>query len=138
MGASIECRVPFLDYRLVQGLASISSSQLFRGKQTKSLLRRALGHRLPESVLRHHKWGFAVPWHLYMRHVPVLRELVHDIPNLEPIRHGPFNRRLLRAAIELFLAGDNGQNELVRQLMLIVVWYQTCFATSVRRLGQVA
>ena len=28
MGASIECRVPFLDYRLVEGLSALPSSRL--------------------------------------------------------------------------------------------------------------
>src|SRR6185369_2367529 len=32
MGASIEARVPFLDYRLVEGLAATPSSALLRGR----------------------------------------------------------------------------------------------------------
>ncbi len=62
MGASIECRVPFLDFRLVEGLAALPSSVLNSGHQSKILLRRSVGDRLPEAVQKYRKWGFAVPW----------------------------------------------------------------------------
>ncbi|MCM3874369.1 MAG: asparagine synthase (glutamine-hydrolyzing) [Pyrinomonadaceae bacterium] len=136
MGASIECRVPFLDYRLVEGLASLPTSTLFAGRQSKHLLRQAVGDRLPDNVLNHQKWGFAVPWNLYLRQVPELRSLVHDLPDLDPIRHGPFERSLLRKAIESFLAGNNRNGELVRQLALIAIWYQACFQGSSERASQ--
>src|SRR4030095_13657542 len=32
MGASIACRVPFLDYRLVEGLAAMPSAALLKGR----------------------------------------------------------------------------------------------------------
>jgi asparagine synthase (glutamine-hydrolysing) len=130
MGASIECRVPFLDYRLVEGLAALPTATLFAGKQSKHILRQAVGDRLPESILRHQKWGFAVPWSLYLRQVPELRSLVQDLPALDPIRHGPFNRTLLTKAIDGFLAGDNRNGELIRQLVLIAIWYQACFKST--------
>ena len=41
MGASIECRVPFLDYRLVEMLAALPSAILFHGRRSKGLLRSA-------------------------------------------------------------------------------------------------
>ena len=50
MGASIECRVPFLDYRLVEMLAALPSSVLLAGKRNKHVLRQAVGDRLPEAV----------------------------------------------------------------------------------------
>jgi asparagine synthase (glutamine-hydrolysing) len=129
MGASIECRVPFLDYRLVEGLAALPTSSLL-GKQSKQLLRNALGDRLPTSVLRHPKWGFGVPWSAYLQNVPELRAMVQDLPQLDPIKDGPFSRKLLRARIRRFLEGDQSDGALVRQLMMVVVWYQACFQTA--------
>jgi asparagine synthase (glutamine-hydrolysing) len=129
MGASIECRVPFLDYRLVEGLAALPKSSLF-GKQNKQLLRSALGDRLPTSVLRHHKWGFGVPWGAYLQNVPELRSMVQNLPELDPIKDGPFSQKLLRAGIRRFLEGDQSYGALVRQLLMVVVWYQACFQTG--------
>jgi asparagine synthase (glutamine-hydrolysing) len=127
MGASIECRVPFLDYRLVEGLAALPTSSLIRATQGKQLLRKALGHRLPEPVLRHHKWGFGVPWSAYLRWVPELRSLVQELPELDPISDGPFNRKMMRDVIRNFLDGDERHGALVRQLMMIAVWQKACF-----------
>ncbi len=126
MGASIECRVPFLDYRLIERLAALPTSVL-TGRKSKQLLRDAVGHRLPESVLRHRKWGFGVPWDAYFRQVPELRALVQALPELDPIRHGPFRQVLIKHAVRSFLEGDQGYSLLVRQLVMITIWYQACF-----------
>ena len=49
MGASIECRVPFLDYRLVEGLAALPASRS-ESAASPNGSRRAIGPRLPEAV----------------------------------------------------------------------------------------
>jgi asparagine synthase (glutamine-hydrolysing) len=131
MGASIECRVPFLDYRLVEGLAALPSSILLAGKQNKHLLRHSIGSRLPEAVQKHHKWGFGVPWGRYLRHLPALRDLVEALPDLDPIRGGPFEHMKLRSTVRAFLRGESRYDELIKQLVMIAVWYRTCLGQSV-------
>jgi asparagine synthase (glutamine-hydrolysing) len=126
MGASIECRVPFLDYRLVEGLAALPSHVLLGGRQGKPLLRRAMGDRLPASVLRHPKWGFGVPWSRYLREIPELRGLVRDLVRLEPLRNGPFDHARLGSVVDSFLAGDDSDQSLVRGLVMLAVWYDAC------------
>lgn len=130
MGASIECRVPFLDYRLVEGLAALPSSILLSGKQSKPLLRHSVATRLPEAVQKHRKWGFGVPWKHYLREVPELRGVVSALPDVDPIRDGPFKRAKVRSVVDLFLKGDNRNEELVRQLVMIAVWHQACISSS--------
>jgi asparagine synthase (glutamine-hydrolysing) len=128
MGASIECRVPFLDYRLVEGLAALPTSQLLSHRRNKVVLRRALGHRLPPAVLRNPKWGFGVPWTQHLQCVPQLREAVASIPSSPPTCDGPFNRAALDRMVSGFLAGNRRSEALVRQLLMINVWYQACLA----------
>ena len=130
MGASIECRVPFLDYRLVEGLAALPTPALAAGRSSKRLLRKAIGDRLPASVLGYRKWGFSVPWKRYLREVPELRDLVQRLPRLDPIREGPFNRDALGGVTSRFLAGDPRHEELVRQLVMITVWHQACLSST--------
>jgi asparagine synthase (glutamine-hydrolysing) len=129
MGASIECRVPFLDYRLVEQLAALSTKAM-QCRHGKYLLRNALGERLPESVLRHRKWGFGVPWSRYLRERPDLREIVQDLPDLEPVCDGPFDRARLSAVLAAFLAGDDRHQALVLQLVLIAIWFDVCVRES--------
>jgi asparagine synthase (glutamine-hydrolysing) len=122
MGASIECRVPFLDYRLVEGLAALPSPGLLMGGRGKGLLRRAVGARLPGAVRRHRKWGFGVPWSRYLREIPDLRDRLRTLPESEPLRGGPLDRGRLRATIGRFLAGDDAPAALLRQLVFLSAW----------------
>jgi asparagine synthase (glutamine-hydrolysing) len=130
MGASIECRVPFLDYRLVEGLAALPSSILLGGQQSKYLLRYSIGTRLPESVQKHPKWGFGVPWGRYLRQIPALRDLVGTLPDLDPIRGGPFEDAKLRSTVRAFLRGESRYEAFIKQLVMIAVWYRACFSHS--------
>jgi len=129
MGASIECRVPFLDYRLVEGLASLPSSKLLGHRHGKALLRNALGQRLPRVVLRRRKWGFGVPWAQHMRHVRELREVVASLPSSPPTSDGPFDRAALKRIVTGFIAGEPTFDALVRQFMMVNLWYESCVAT---------
>jgi asparagine synthase (glutamine-hydrolysing) len=125
MAASIECRVPFLDYRLVEMTASLPSAVLFAGFKNKRLLRAALGSRLPAAVLRHRKWGFGVPWKRYLRQVEELRSLLLDLPKAPLLLDSPLDRALIKARTDAFLRGDDQAVPMIMQLMMTVVaWDQ--------------
>ncbi len=99
MGASIECRVPFLDYRFVEGAARLPDAVLFRRGKGKALLRAAIGDRVPRTLLNARKWGFGVPCPRYFREVPALRERVASVPRATPLADGPFERRELQRVV---------------------------------------
>jgi asparagine synthase (glutamine-hydrolysing) len=61
MAASIESRVPFLDHRLVEQVASIPARHRMRGWRTKPLLRDAVRDLVPQQILKRGKMGFPVP-----------------------------------------------------------------------------
>jgi len=62
MAFSLESRVPFLDYRLVQFVLSLPSNYLIRNGYTKAILRESMKGILPESIrARKSKLGFATP-----------------------------------------------------------------------------
>jgi len=62
MAHSIEARVPFLDYRLIELMFSARADDLFRGGTTKVTLRKALTDILPPAVRdRRDKLGFVTP-----------------------------------------------------------------------------
>jgi asparagine synthase (glutamine-hydrolysing) len=67
MAFSVESRVPFLDYRLVEFTLGLPSSfKILEGK-TKFILREALGRYLPDSVKnRTDKMGFVTPEQLWI------------------------------------------------------------------------
>ncbi len=62
MAHGIEARVPFLDHRLVEFSLALGDHHKMNRAETKSVLRRGLGDRLPEAVrTRTDKLGFATP-----------------------------------------------------------------------------
>ncbi len=67
MAASIESRVPFLDHRLVEFVASLPPRLKLRSLTTKWILRETARSLLPPEILRRPKMGFPVPFSGWMR-----------------------------------------------------------------------
>src|SRR3989440_1506443 len=61
MAASLEARIPLLDYKLIEYAASIPSDIKVKLFQTKYLLKRAYADFLPEAILTRKKIGFNAP-----------------------------------------------------------------------------
>src|SRR5262249_44107143 len=58
MAASLESRVPFLDYKLVEFATRLPETMKLRGWTTKYVLRRAMRDALPQEILTRKKMGF--------------------------------------------------------------------------------
>ena len=79
MWYSLEARVPFLDYRLVERTLSMDSSFKIRKGMTKFLLRDSMKNILPEKIrMRKDKIGFNTPEDEWFR-TPVFRKMIYDI-----------------------------------------------------------
>ncbi|MGO9589673.1 MAG: asparagine synthase (glutamine-hydrolyzing) [Candidatus Acidiferrales bacterium] len=69
MAHSVESRLPFLDYKLVEFVVNCSPSLKLRDGWSKWILRKALEGTLPDSVrFRKTKLGFDTPQTAWMRH----------------------------------------------------------------------
>lgn len=77
MAHSLECRQPFLDYRVVELAAAMPLSLKYRWGQGKRILRRAFGDLLPAGIWRRKKMGFGVPLDHWFR--AELKELTNDV-----------------------------------------------------------
>jgi asparagine synthase (glutamine-hydrolysing) len=67
MSVSLEGRIPLLDHRLVELLASMPSQMKIRDGETKWLLRRVLERYVPAQLLKAPKSGFGVPVGSWLR-----------------------------------------------------------------------
>jgi asparagine synthase (glutamine-hydrolysing) len=93
MGASIECREPFLDQRLIIGLGTLDDDWLFKGKKGKYVMKEAMKSRLPEEILNFKKVGLSSPWGDYLTKNPAFvdefeafrKSEIFDMPYLENI-----------------------------------------------------
>ncbi|MES2205629.1 MAG: asparagine synthase (glutamine-hydrolyzing) [Pseudomonadota bacterium] len=67
MAHSVESRLPFLDYRLVEFVVSCPTSAKLSQGTTKRLLRKGMAHRLPPQIAqRQDKMGFVTPEQVWL------------------------------------------------------------------------
>jgi asparagine synthase (glutamine-hydrolysing) len=119
MAHSLEARVPFLDYRLVELAFSLSGDELIRGGRTKWILRRALGDLLPPTVAdRTDKIGFVTPEGRWFR--GPLGDLAADVFASQRFRERGFvDAAAARRRLQRHLRGElNAGFELWRALNL--------------------
>jgi asparagine synthase (glutamine-hydrolysing) len=125
MAHSIEARVPFLDYRLVELLFSLEATELIAGGRTKAVLRRALGDLLPPLVRdRVDKLGFVTPEQRWLR--GRLGDLAGDVFASQSFRErGWVDVAAARRRLERHRRGDlNAGFELWRALN-VELWART-------------
>jgi asparagine synthase (glutamine-hydrolysing) len=77
MANSLEARVPFLDYRLVEFIETLPPHFKIRGLQGKYLHKKALERWLPKHIVYRKKKGFANPVDLWLR--SGMRSFVRDL-----------------------------------------------------------
>lgn len=86
MWFSLESRVPFLDYRLVEKTLATSSDMKIKKGMTKNILREAMLNILPEKIrLRKDKIGFITPEDEWFREKK-FKEYINQILNSESLR----------------------------------------------------
>jgi asparagine synthase (glutamine-hydrolysing) len=80
MRHSIETRLPFLDYRLVEFCISLPLSLKINGGWTKYILRKGINDLLPESIVwRKNKFGFESPDRIWLsKYNEQMRNEIHN------------------------------------------------------------
>jgi asparagine synthase (glutamine-hydrolysing) len=115
MAWSIESRLPFLDYRLVEFAFNLPDELKLNEGYTKYILRSAMRGKLPDRITFNRvKQRFATPYHEWFRGAwrPMIEDLLLGTCNVQPYVELPKLRRKLGA----YLAGDN------RALDVRVLW----------------
>jgi asparagine synthase (glutamine-hydrolysing) len=82
MSVGLEARVPLLDHRVIEFVASLPSSIMIKKSRSKHLLRLVLSRYVPERLTNRPKMGFSMPVDQWMR--GPLRSWAEDL--LEPGR----------------------------------------------------
>jgi asparagine synthase (glutamine-hydrolysing) len=106
MAHSLEARLPFLDYRFVELVFSLSGGELIRNGTTKWILRRALGDLLPDAVRnRTDKLGFVTPERNWLRRA--LGDFAADVfASQEFAQRGFVDARAARERLERHRRGE--------------------------------
>jgi asparagine synthase (glutamine-hydrolysing) len=125
MANSVELRVPFLDYRVVEFAATVPSSMKLRGGDVKWLLKRAMRSRIPAEILRRPKVGFPTP--LARMFQGDLSSYLRDIL-LSPTAQarGFFTRAAVERLIDDHLSRRRDCHKTLWQLVVLEEWHR-CF-----------
>jgi asparagine synthase (glutamine-hydrolysing) len=127
MRFSIEARVPFLDYRVVEYLASLPLDQKLRGGVTKRVLRRAIRGLVPEAIrCRMDKMGFVTPEEVWMGRE--LAPLVEEVFASTSFRSRPYwDADAVAADFTRFRAGKAPYSWEVFRILVTELWLRLFF-----------
>jgi asparagine synthase (glutamine-hydrolysing) len=131
MAFSIETRLPFLDYRLVEFVFSLPDQQRLDGATTKAIMRRALADRIPPTVLaRQDKMGFETPADVWLRGrfaAEVRRRLL--TPSM---LHEWLEPAVLSAELDDYLAGRRAIGLQIWRWLALEAWARRFLAADPR------
>ena len=124
MANSIESRVPFLDYRLVEKSFNIPAELKLKNGETKHILRQAMRGTVPDMILnRKDKIGFGTPTDKWTKSLS--KEIKELIISTEFAQHPWWYGQKIGNKFEMN-PNSFGKNELWK-IMTCELWYQTFF-----------
>jgi asparagine synthase (glutamine-hydrolysing) len=121
MGASLELRVPFLDYRLVEFAATIPSKYKINNGQGKYILKEMMKGILPDEIINRKKMGFPTP--LKMMFQGEMSQYAFDTlmsPNTRI--HQYFDKKVIQQTLEQHTSNKHDHHRLLWQLVVLEEW----------------
>ena len=123
MANSLEVRVPFLDYRLVEFIESLPPSLKLRGFTGKYLHKKAMLKWLPREVVYRKKKGFAHPIAHWLR--TSMRPLVEDcLLSKDSFIGRYFDQNYMRTILERDRDGKEAYMRHIYLLMSLELWHR--------------
>jgi asparagine synthase (glutamine-hydrolysing) len=130
MAASLEGRVPFLDYRVVELAARVPPDVNRRNGQSKALLRRACADLLPAEILTRPKHAFDVPIADWLR--GELRDLAAARLIGDGLRALPMvDRAFVEAKWREHQSGRRDHGRLLWALLMLSLWADPSVSSAV-------
>ena len=125
MHFSIESRVPFLDYRLVEATIATPSSQKINKGETKHILREALKDILPLKITqRKDKKGFTNPRAKWFR-TEQFKNYIFELINSESFRkRGYFNVDIANSQYKKHLEGKVDISKEIWKWINLEIWFR--------------
>jgi asparagine synthase (glutamine-hydrolysing) len=131
MSASIECREPFLDYRLIEGIGSLSNDWFIKNGTGKFLLRESMAEILGKEVTGFRKIGFSIPWLQTLDKSPRLKEMWNNLHKSEVFKIGILHNLDIEKVKRDYDNGDKSNESLLRHLLMLALWYNVFFEENV-------
>ena len=121
MGASIEARVPFLDYRIAEFANALPWSCRTRWLRGKELVKRVARNYLPDEVVYRRKSGFGVPLGAWLRDDAGLGGVAARVFGAG-LGEGAINEQHLRDLWRQHRSGAKDHSELLWTALNFLIW----------------
>lgn len=126
MAHSIEARVPFLDYRVVEAALQIPQAIKLHGGELKHILKKAAAGILPKEIIERKKQGFGAPIEEWLRDTRTAAPLMAMIYNSKLAARGLFDYDYVRDLAKRHAKGENHSFRLMN-LLTLSLWYDRWF-----------
>lgn len=121
MAASIESRVPILDYRIVELANRMPSCYKMKSCQTKTVIKRVAQEYLPDSIINRRKSGFGVPLGKWFEEKKGMGKLVEDIFS-EQENENIFQKAKLNKILIEHRTGTHDHSEFLWAAVNFMMW----------------
>jgi len=126
MAHSVEIRSPFLDYRLVEFVATIAGNMKIKNGNVKDILKKTVEPLLPEGITKRPKEGFVLPVFDWM--VDKLKDFSMEILYTERLKkHNLLNTEYVKKILDEYYKGNKSYAGRVWNLMMFQVWWEVYF-----------
>ncbi len=131
MAVSLESRVPILDRRIAELVASMPPKIKFKGGRSKHIFRNVIQHVIPQEILnRKDKMGFPVPLNEWYRKDPVKSFVRETLLSRRSRTRGIFNHK----TIEPLLDSERPYGRSIWGLLCLELWFQQFIDGDYRKL----
>lgn len=132
MAFSIESRVPFLDYRLVEFIFSLPIKLKINKGWTKYILRKSMKGILPEKVrCRKDKMGFVTPQDLWLKEIESdVRKIVNSFS-----KRGYVKSEEIPKILDGYYNGNNSLGKIVWKAFCLEIWFRVFFESSAHEIS---
>ena len=121
MAVSLEARVPFLDYRVVEFAATIPANMRLNGNATKYILKQAGRNLLPKKILERGKEGFSIPIKNWLKNE--LKPMMMDSLSEDQLNKTRlFNKHYVQKLKDEHLQGKENHSHRIWALMMFQMW----------------
>lgn len=127
MANSLEVRVPFLDYRIVEFIYTLPLEYKLNFFQTKYILKQSMKKILPRQIIQREKKGFGIPIAHWIKHE--LKDFTLNLLSKENIiKHDIFNYSFIQNLLNEHFNGIKDNRKKIWTLIAFQLWQKYYFS----------